>query len=141
MLRPVIGFLVAPVVGVALATVIVFGRETYTVWPIYLFAGSAIAYASALLFGLPSYLVLKRITKLEWWQVALAGAVCGLPYWLISEYPYTTAYFQRQGVTNLILYVAAGVIAGLVFWAIIHGAAPSNTTIERDAPQPGRSSS
>jgi hypothetical protein len=137
MLRAVIGFLVAPVAGVALVTLIAFGREIYSVWWIYLVAGSAIAYASALLFGLPSYLVMKRVTKLKWWQIAMAGGACGLPYWLISEYPYTTAYFHNQGLTNLFLYVAAGAIAGLVFWFITRGGAPSNSTIERDARKSG----
>jgi hypothetical protein len=137
MLRTIVGFLVAPVVGVALATLIVFGREIYAVWWIYLLVGSAIAYASALLFGLPSYLFMRRVKRGEWWQIALAGGVCGLPYWLISEYPYTTAYFQNQGLTNLILYVAAGAIAGLVFWLITCGSAPSNSTIERDARKSG----
>jgi hypothetical protein len=137
-LRAIIGFLVAPIVAVALATIIVFRHEIYGVWSIYLLAGGAIAYASALLFGLPTYLVMKRVTKLEWWQVGLAGGVCGLPYWLISEYPYTTAYFRNQGLTNLIVYVTAGVVAGLVFWLITHGAAPSNnSTIERDARKSG----
>jgi len=133
MVRTIVGFFVAPVVGVALATLIVFGREIYAVWSTYLLAGSVIAYASALLFGLPSYLVMRRRRMLKWWQISLAGGVCSLPYWLISEYPYTTAYFQDQGLTNLVLYVAVGAIAGLVFWLITCRSAPSNSTIERDA--------
>jgi hypothetical protein len=118
MLRLIMGFLVAPVIGVLLAVFIVFGREVYSVLWVYLILGSAIAYASALLFGLPGYLVMKRFTKLAWWQVALAGGLCGIPYWLISEYPYTSAYFKNQGLTNLLLYVIAGVVAGLAFWLI-----------------------
>jgi hypothetical protein len=137
MLRAVIGFVVAPFIGVALSTLILLRGDLYTGWWIYLLAGSAIAYVSALVLGLPAYLVMKRITSLAWWQIAIAGGLCGLPYWLISEYPYTSAYFQNQGVKNLVLYVGSGVIAGLVFWFITQGPAPSNITVERDARKSG----
>jgi hypothetical protein len=133
MRRAVIGFLVAPVVGVAVSTLAVLPSEFYGLWWVYLLVGSAIAYLSALVFGLPAYLLMKRVMRLQWWQVIVAGALCGLPFWLVSEYPYTTAYFRNQGMTNLALYVASGAIAGLVFWLITRGAAPSNSTPHTDA--------
>jgi hypothetical protein len=135
--RAAIGFLVAPVIGVALSTLVALPTEFYALWWIYLLVGSAIAYISALVFGLPAYLLMKRATVLQWWQVAVAGGLCGLPFWFVSEYPYTTAYFRNQGMTNLALYVASGVIAGLVFWLITRGRAPSNSTVERDARKSG----
>jgi hypothetical protein len=133
MQRAVIGFLVAPVVGVAASTLAILLPEFYGLWWIYLLVGSAIAYLSALVFGLPAYLLMKRVTRLHWWQVIAAGSVCGLPFWLVSEYPYTTAYFRNQAMTNLALYVASGAIAGLVFWLITRGPAPSNSTLHTDA--------
>src|ERR671914_31534 len=133
MRRAVIGFLVAPVVGVAVSTLVVLPSEVYGIWWIYLLAGSGIAYLSALLFGLPAYLLMKRVMRLRWWQVISAGALCGLPFWLVSEYPYTTAYFRAQAMTNLALYVASGAIAGFVFWVITRRPAPSNSTPQTDA--------
>ena len=58
--------------------------------------GSAVAYASALLFGVPIYVVMKRLMKLTWWHTASAGGMCGFPYWLISEYPYSSTYFKYR---------------------------------------------
>lgn len=115
-----------------MATPIIIGRDIYAVWWIYLMVGSAVAYASALLFGVPIYVVMKRLMKLTWWHTASAGGMCGFPYWLISEYPYSSTYFKYQGLTNLALYVLAGAIAGLVFWLITRDVVSSNSTIERD---------
>jgi hypothetical protein len=132
MLRTMTGFVVAPFIGVALSTLLVLGpRTTYEAWLVYVVVGSLIAYASVLLLGLPAYLVMKRTTKLKWWQIGLAGGLCGLPYWLISEYPFTTTYFQDQGMKDLVLYFVAGAIAGLTFWMVTRGTAPS-TSIERE---------
>lgn len=133
MRRAVVGFLVAPVVGVAATTFAILPSDLHGLWWIYLLYGTAIAYLSALVFGLPAYLLMKRVTTLHWWQVIVAGALCSLPFWLVSEYPYTTAYFRNQAMTNLALYVSCGAIAGLVFWFITRRPAPSNSTPHTDA--------
>ena|SRR5688572_28986251 len=132
MARPVLGFVLAPIVGVAVSLAVVFGREVLVVWWVYLLVGGAVAYVSALLFGLPAYLLMKRRGKLRAWQIVLIGALCGLPFWVISEFPFASAYFRNQGLQNLILYLIAGGTAGLVFWAITRPSAPSNSALLTD---------
>src|SRR4051794_12660634 len=104
MLRATVGFLIAPIVGVAVSTLVLLRGDIYEGWWIFLVSGT-IAYLSAFLFGLPAYLVMRRTTVLKWWQIGAVGGLCGLPYWLVSEYPYTGAYFKNHGFENLVLYV------------------------------------
>jgi hypothetical protein len=130
----VIAFLAAPFVGVLLSVLIVVRPAAQQEWWIYLVAGSAVAYASALIFGIPAYLLMKRLMILTWWKVALAGVLCGVPYWVISA-QFGTLYFQNNGTRDLFLYLLAGGIAGSVFW-FIRRTAPSNNTVERDGKLP-----
>jgi len=120
MFRVIVGFAFAPLVGVLVSSTVVAAAsgDLRSGWWVLPMAGVIIAYPSALLFGVPSYLVVRRFLKLKWWHAVFAGFLCSLPAWLASAYPFTGAYFERRWLPDLTLYVMAGIVAGAVFWLV-----------------------
>jgi len=121
MLRVIIGFVVAPLVGVLVSSTVVaaMSGDLRSGWWVLPMAGIIIAYPSTLLFGVPSYLLVRRFLKVKWWHAAVAGFLCGLPAWFALAYPFTGAYFERRWLLDLTLYVMAGIVAGVVFWFVV----------------------
>ena len=70
------------------------------------FATVSIALITALIFGHPTYLLLRRMGWLRLWQLALAGAAIASPWGLMAPH--------ELGLWLFI--VLAGATAGIVFW-------------------------
>jgi len=124
MFRVIVGFALAPLVGVLVSSTVVGAAsgDLRSGWWVLPMAGVIIAYPSALLFGVPGYLVVRRFLNLKWWHAALAGLLCSLPAWLALAYPFTGAYFERRWLLDLTLDGMAGIVAGVVFWLVVRDA-------------------
>ena len=70
--RVILGFILVPLLPGFYAALL-FGQPW--TFPI----GLGLSYPTALLFGMPLFLVLRRQGWLAWWQFGLCGAVCVLP--------------------------------------------------------------
>ena len=75
-----------------------------------------LAIVIAFVFGLPAYLLLRKLGWTSWWQVTLAGAVIVLPFagLLGLNWRYISAV------------ILSGSAAGLLFWFI--GIRPNNSS-------------
>jgi len=93
---------------------------------VYPVAGYLYAYPSALLFGMPLYLLLRHVIRLRWWHAIAGGFICSLPGWFASSYPFSGGYFERQGVFDFVLIATSGALSGLIFWFILEWPTRSN---------------
>ena len=121
MKQSVLAFAAAPFFGTLFATPVIsalFGD--FRSCGLYCFFGMFLAYAAALLFGAPLYLVIRRLVKnIRLWHAALGGMVCSLPVIAIWLYPFESLYFQRSWQINLALALGTGLTSGAFFWAIL----------------------
>jgi ABC-type tungstate transport system substrate-binding protein len=77
-----------------------------------LIVGVQIALLHAVLVGLPAYLLLSRRGRVRWWHAGLGGALIGgVPLGL---------FFISGGVESALVLGLAGLVGGLVFWAVAH---------------------
>ena len=110
--RVVAGFLLAPVLP-AFYTVILYGQPW--AFPV----GLALAYPSALVIGLPAFLVLHHYRREGWSTLATCGAFCAVPSLLIYWRVHTPDHFEPFNWDNSVYLVAWGIVSGLVFWLIV----------------------
>lgn len=109
-----LAFLVAPgVVPAALACASAF--PTYAgAWVIAL-PVAAFTYATAVLLGIPAYVIFSRQGWCNAWQFVLGGAALGVaPMLLLSPF----AGFARQALAAGPIYIGIGAISGLFFWVV-----------------------
>lgn len=148
--RAIAGFFLAPlIVATAIACIVFalaaisgpgdFGRASFTSGLALLYA-AAVGWALALIFGVPAYLLLKRLGIVSPWATIAVAALIGallpwLTHWALLDPSasvsingcetvangVTTACGYRRMVQNMILPGLVGAIAGLVFWLIYAG--------------------
>jgi hypothetical protein len=109
--RVVLGFAVAPMLPAFYATL--FFAQPWA-FPY----GIALAYPSALLIGLPLYLVLHRRQRLGWWQLGLTGMCCAVPAVLMYRHVGTPPHLEPFEWLNALYLEAWGGFAGLSFWLL-----------------------
>ena len=121
-MRTTLGFLVAPPVGVLLPVLIatIGTSMSFNSHELFiLLIPISIAYASALLFGVPLFALLKRPGWLRLWQVVAASVLCGIPYGVFHFLSTNMAYAPLDlSVRWLVTVLVMSVIAGLAFWLI-----------------------
>ena len=61
---------------------------------VYTLVGAAFAILSAFVFGWPLSKLYKRVGFFKWWQYALGGAACALPFWVAWFYPFNTGHWE-----------------------------------------------
>ena len=135
MLRIAIGFLLSPLLGVLIATAIVLelhGRLD-SWWWIYLYTGYFLAYPSALVLGIPAYLVVRRFTAVRWWHAAIGGALCAVPAWLMFGQAAYSDVREAAEAFNLMLMGVSGLISGVLFWLVISWPLRSNRSMQPTA--------
>jgi len=102
--------------GLVLAALIVGGASGLLLFGgIGAFATLPLALVVALVFGLPAYLLLRKLGWLAWWHLALAGTV------LVSPIAYGFMPHWYPVAATLV----SGAAAGLVFWWA--GIGPNNS--------------
>lgn len=133
-MRVLVGFLV--VSGLALAAGLLMGALLPWHWPWReISALMTIAYGSALVSGVPCFLLLRALHRHGWYSFPVAGAITGLAtYWVVYEMlPVSGAYREgRYGLGQALaalgslnqpaigLYAAGtGAFAGLMLWLIV----------------------
>ncbi len=104
----ILGFLIAP-----LAPAIVHAFIYKSAMGI-VFAGLGFAYPTAILFGIPAYLVFKRLGWLRLWQLAIAGFCIGV----LALDIYCYAVGARADMRSTAIYGAYGLLATSTFWLI-----------------------
>ena len=120
-MRAVTGFLVAPLVGVIAACLLVLPwiGELQSVIA-YVLVGVFYAYPSAILIGLPLYLLTKRaIGRISFWHFLGGGVASALPGLYFVLAPENVPYFQRTWPVNTVLCLTAGAAAGVVLWLFL----------------------
>jgi hypothetical protein len=110
MSRVMAGFHIAPAVTTTVATII-YGD--------YWFFGIALflAYLFTFLFGLPMFLLFRKLRWLALWQVACGAIVPGLLSSLLLFSP-STEYFKQQGLQSALGVTVYAVITAVIFWFI-----------------------
>jgi hypothetical protein len=81
--------------------------------------GLAITYPSAVLFGIPSFLALRRSSAgRQWWAFAAWGALCSTPalmaYAVCEDVPHLESFTLLNGAA----VVGWGAFSGLCFWLL-----------------------
>ena len=123
-MKPLLGFLLAPPVSVLLP-VMLFAigshkQSGYENWElVLLLIPITIAYMSALLFGVPLYMLLKRLGWLQFWQVIAASILCGAPFaifhFLQTKMIYAPVEFSVRWFGTVSIIAS---LAGATFWVI-----------------------
>jgi hypothetical protein len=126
-LRALIGFLVAPAIP-ALVLYLVNVSTSQEAAPLVFLLLAPLAYAGALLFGLPAYLVMqrKRICTLR--AYVIAGAMIGLLFAVLffgvqalvsfSSAPEHSIALLRNSISSVGIAVIYAASAGALFWWI-----------------------
>jgi hypothetical protein len=128
----VVAFAAAPFLGLLVTTPLVAAAfDDFRSWGLYFFFGLFLAYPSAVLFGVPTYIALKRRrAPLRLWHAVAAGVICSGPALIAWLYPFSGLYFERAWQLNSTLAVASGGAAGAAFWGLMWRRR-SNPSIER----------
>jgi hypothetical protein len=74
-----------------------------------------------LVFGVPAYLLGRRLKLIRWWSALIVGAVTGAMVFVALQWnPLANVTLQSAGhlAIGLVLWSAAGAISGAVFWGI-----------------------
>jgi hypothetical protein len=86
----------------------------------YIFVGILYAYPSAILVGLPLYVLIKHaIGTVSFWHFVGGGVASALPGLYFVLAPENVPYFQRTWPVNTVLCVTAGAAAGVVLWLFV----------------------
>lgn len=109
--RVVLGFALAPMLPAFYATL--FFAQPWA-FPY----GIVLAYPSALLIGLPLYLLLRKRERLGWWQLALVGMVCAVPSILAYHHVGTPPHLEPFEWLSAFYLEAWGGFTGLGFWLL-----------------------
>lgn len=109
--RLIAAFVLAPLVGL-----LVIGAITQTL-EIGLLA-AIVAYPIALVFGVPTFLFLRRRGWLRWWQVTLAGTACAVPFIAIYLFMSEPDYIANAAFVDSLYLLACGAAIGMAFWAL-----------------------
>ena len=123
-MKPILGFLIAPPVGVLLPVFLIniasYQHDTF--WPsviIYLVVAVTVAYASALVLGVPLFLLFRRLGWLRLWQVIAGSALCGIPFavlqFLQTKMIYAPIELSVRWFGSVLIF---SVLAGLAFWLV-----------------------
>jgi len=107
-----LGFLIAPLVSALIIAGLAVGNLGYLgaigLLPItYVFSLFA-----TLLIGLPSYLILNRFDKVNWWSALLVGLFAGVAGSLFYRLP------NELRIDDFLTMVPVGGLSALVFWLI-----------------------
>ena len=106
-----LGFALVPVLPGFYATI--FFAQPWA-FPI----GLCVSYPSALLVGVPVFLLLRGHGWLDWWAFALGGAACALPATLAYGWVQTPPHLEPFSPYNAFLTIGWGVFSGLMFWLL-----------------------
>lgn len=121
--RVVLGFALSPMLPAFYATL--FFAQPWA-FPY----GIALAYPSALLIGLPMYLVLRQRQRLGWWQLSLVGMLCAVPTVLAYRYVGTPPHLEPFEWLSALYLEAWGGFTGLSFWLLsVAGASPVSVRV------------
>jgi hypothetical protein len=123
--RALVGFLVAPAAPALALYLVNMNRESAPLLPLVLLP---FAYAAALIFGVPLYLVLRRKGIGDLWAYLLLGAAIGLVSAALifgiqallswsSAHEHAVALLRNSGRSIVLAVVYAAAASGL-FWLI-----------------------
>lgn len=123
-MKPILGFVIAPPLGVLLpvlpAAIGSFEQILERPGDLgLLLIPVAIAYASALFFGVPMFVLFKRNGWLRLWQVIGGSALCGIPFAVFQFFQTKMAYAPIELTIQWfgsILLISS--VAGLSFWFV-----------------------
>lgn len=80
----------------------------------YMTLGAAIAFPASIVFGVPLFLALRRLSWLSWWQSSLGASFAGVLAALALHALDATIHL----LGSLELFGGLGAIAGIVFWYV-----------------------
>jgi hypothetical protein len=119
MRRIIFAFLLAPALGLAaLELWIAYQGGGFHLGGTVVLFGSVFAYPSAVLFGIPLFLICLRRGFLNWWSVPITAVLAGLPAaillaWLTGKPVNFNAIAEAATLTSLV-----GFSTGMFFWLI-----------------------
>ena len=81
--------------------------------------GLLITYPSAILFGIPSFLLLRRHRAgRQWWAFAAWGALCSIPALIVYAVCKEVPHLESYTLLNAAALVGWGTFSGLCFWLL-----------------------
>jgi hypothetical protein len=124
-LRAVIGFLVAPVVPAIALYLLNMNAEAAPLLPLIL---TPLAYAAAIVLGVPAYLVMQRRGIFSLWTYLIVGALIGLAFAVLffgiqallswSSAQEHAIGLLRNSIRSVVLAAVYAAVASAVFWVI-----------------------
>ena len=116
----------AALLGVAIASSatcgvgLLSGTGTWcTAIPFMWLVGMPLAVASALLLGVPTFMLYQRLALRRWWQFLLGGALAAIPLWYHLAAPFASVRWDRSGLFDSLEYLGSGAAAGVAFWYLV----------------------
>ena len=118
MYRVALAFVVSPAIGLLILDVLL-SWDSGRVTGLFAGGGAIFAYPSALLFGVPLFIYLRRINMLGWWSASLGGVMAGVPAWLVLiVLGYGTKNALKDSASGLFMVTLVGAVSGCAFWVI-----------------------
>src|SRR5262249_23311237 len=100
--------------------------------------GLVLAFATAVVCGIPMALVFYWRNITQWWMYVLGGAACSVPTVVLYAIVGTPAHLVPFGVVPVFGALSWGAFAGMVFWMIgVAGESPVTLTTLFDPVDPG----
>jgi hypothetical protein len=91
--------------------------------------GLVLAYASAVVCGIPLIILFDRRRVREWWLFMLGGTFCALPTVLLYAFAPTPEHVDPFGPLTVLEVLIWGASSGFVFWMLgIAGDSPVSVT-------------
>ena len=127
-----VGFLVAPVVPalmLGLLTPVTAERLDWLTVLGLLPIGYFFSAAATIVFGVPTFLVLRRLKQVHWWSVIAAGFAIGTLVGAVVRPP--AKNWMAAATDNFPTFGATGACSALVFWLVWRQGRTSTSSTHR----------
>lgn len=127
MWQAALAFAAAPFIGMLVSAPVVatvFGDGA--AWGLYFGFGLLVAYPTALMLGVPIYLLMRwRSVRVTPTRAVLGGLGAALGGFAALHYPFSGPYFEQAGPLTFTLAISVGATAGFAFWLILEKCPPA----------------
>lgn len=99
--------------GIGLASLLI--AFTFTSYWLIAFP---VIFVSGLVFGIPTFMALRKLGWLRWWHASLAGILCAIP--LVAFYlGINPGHTQHVGLYNSVYAISGGFAGGAIAWLAV----------------------
>jgi hypothetical protein len=133
--RLVLAFLLAPLAApfILFAMVMLSAGPTYSGWftafMVMMVTGTIASYFMAGLFGLPLFLLFRRLGLINFWTLTIGAALIGMLPPLVVRFQSGSAHIFPN-LPNTATLAICGYAVGFTFWLLVGPLAPAEDTLK-----------